>query len=166
MTAMRSKTIGTQQNIKYQERLAVRAIVKNDKNEIIIIHAKKENYYKLPGGGIEGNEDHATAVQREILEETGCVVRMEGECIGVVEEWRIGLHQFSHCYVATLVEDTGKTALTEEEMGDGLVHEWVDFGRVLEVMKGVEPGSELGRFIQERDIFFVEVFAGLGRLAA
>lgn len=158
LTGTPSKTIGTKQNIKYEERLAVRVIAKNDRDQILIIHAKKDSYYKLPGGGIEANEDHIIAAKREALEETGCIVVVEGSCIGEVEEWRNDLHQFSYCYVGKLVDDTGVIELTEEEVEDGLKHEWMSIGTALGKMKSAEPTSELGRYIQERDIFFVETF--------
>jgi 8-oxo-dGTP diphosphatase len=149
---------GMKEDIKYVERRAVRIIAKNQKDEIAIIYAKKDNYYKLPGGGIEADEGHAIAAQREALEETGCEVTVGSECIAEVEEWRNDLHQISYCYSGSLVKDTGASELTEEEQMDGLQHEWVAITAALDKMKGVEPNSELGRYIKERDIFFLETF--------
>lgn len=49
-------------------------IIKNGK--IAMVHSRKYDYYKFPGGGIEGNERKEDALIREVLEETGlCVVR-------------------------------------------------------------------------------------------
>jgi 8-oxo-dGTP diphosphatase len=155
---MPSKTIGTKLDIKYAERLAIRVIVKNEKDEIIIIHAKNGNYYKLPGGGIETDEDHDVAGQREAMEETGCKVNLEGDCMAEVEEWRNDLHQVSYCYLAHLVEDSGAPELTEEEMADELQHEWVPVDLALEKMKTIQPTSKLGSYIKERDLFFIEIF--------
>jgi 8-oxo-dGTP diphosphatase len=153
-----SKTIGLQKDdINYVERRAVRVIIKNDKAEIAIIYAKKDNYYKLPGGGIEADEDHGIAAKREALEETGCEI-ISNDYIAEVEEWRHDLHQISYCYRATSVKDTGAPELTEEEIVDGLQHEWVPVSSALEKMKASQPTSELGRYIKERDIFFVETF--------
>lgn len=155
-----SKRIGIEkEDVDYIERLAVRAITKNEKDEIIIIYAKKDNYYKLPGGGIEADEDHKIAILREALEETGCEVHVTGDCIAEVEEWRNDLHQISYCYESKLVRDTGVLELTRDEVGDGLQHEWASISAALERMKAAQPTSELGRFIKERDIFFVETFA-------
>jgi ADP-ribose pyrophosphatase YjhB (NUDIX family) len=36
---------------------------------------QRDNYYKLPRGGIDPGEDHATAIHREFAEETGGVVK-------------------------------------------------------------------------------------------
>ena len=72
---------------EYQIHMAVRIIVKNSKDEIIFIFAKTRDYYKLPGGGIDGDEDHQAAVAREAMEETGCTINQDPECIAVVEEY-------------------------------------------------------------------------------
>jgi 8-oxo-dGTP diphosphatase len=157
-----SKTIGIKSvQINYEDRFAVRIITKNNQNEIVIIHVAKGNYYKIPGGGIEGDEDHGPAAEREALEETGCNVKVRGDCFGTVEEFRNDLHQISYCYVADLIEDTGLPELTELEKSEGLKHEWVPVEAVLEKMRSVQPTSELGKSIQERDIFFIEEFLKL-----
>lgn len=154
------RTIGIKtKGIQYVDRHAVRIITKNDNDEIVIIHAKKGNYYKLPGGGVEEGEDHRIAAEREAMEETGCKVTLDTDCFAVTEEWRNDLHQISYCYAARLVEDTGAIELTEDELVDGLQHEWVSIPAAIEKMKASQPTSELGRFIRERDLYFVEKYA-------
>ena len=153
-----TKIIGKQNTaVHYQDRKAVRLLISNEKDQIIIIHVKKGNYYKLPGGGVEANEDHKLAGQREALEETGCKVSV-GDMLGTTEEWRNDLHQMSYCYTAKLVKDTGVTQLTELEKGEGLTHQWLYIGKALELMKACKPTSELGQCIKQRDIFFVEKY--------
>jgi 8-oxo-dGTP diphosphatase len=156
------KTIGSKsENVTYEDRLAVRIISKNAKNEVVIIRVDKGNYYKLPGGGIEANEDHGLAAEREALEETGCRVRIRGQCLASVEEYRNDLHQISYCYVADLIDDTGEPELTELEASEGLKHEWTPVGEALQKMRTIQPTTELGKFIQERDLFFIEEFLKL-----
>jgi len=58
-----------------------------------------------------------------------------------------------------LIKDTGVPELTEQEKADGLQHEWISINAALEKMKAIQPTSELGRYIKERDVFFVETFA-------
>ncbi|KAJ9640490.1 hypothetical protein H2201_006469 [Coniosporium apollinis] len=120
-----SKVLGTRKDIAYTERLAVRIIMKNDKDEIVIIFVKNGNYYKLPGGGIEPDEDHRFAGERKAMEETGCKVIMDEGCMATTEEWRNDLHQISYYYRAHLVRDTGVVELTEDEIVDGLQHGWI-----------------------------------------
>jgi 8-oxo-dGTP pyrophosphatase MutT (NUDIX family) len=122
---------------------------------VVIIKAAKGNYYKLPGGGIEADEDHLRAAEREVAEETGCLVTMQANCIAKAEEYRNDLHQISYCYRAEAVDKTGKPALTDEEMANGLNHEWVPLNQAVDLMTAAEPTSELGRFIKERDIFLL-----------
>ena len=81
-----SKVIGLKSDIAYVDRHAVRTIITNDKEEIVLIYVKRGNYYKIPGGGIEVNEDHHLAAEREAMEETGCKVKIN-QRIATVEEW-------------------------------------------------------------------------------
>ncbi|KAI1152882.1 NUDIX hydrolase domain-like protein [Nemania diffusa] len=153
-----TKVIGNQQpDMLYIDRYAVRVVTVNAAGEVALIYAKKGNYYKLPGGGIEKDEDHAEAAAREVQEETGAVVsiRKSDGCIGSTEEFRNDLHQISYAYIADVVDATGQPALTEEELADGLTHEWVPVRQALDKMSGVKPTSELGRFIKERDVYLL-----------
>lgn len=51
-------------------RPSARCITVKD-GKVAMVHSIKYNYYKFPGGGIEGNENKEEAVIRETLEETG-----------------------------------------------------------------------------------------------
>jgi len=77
------------------------------------------------------------------------------------EGWRNDLHQHSYCYVASLLEDTGRPELTEQELAEGLKHEWLRVPEAIAAIKSSKPISELGKFIKERDLFFVETYAKL-----
>jgi len=76
-----------------------------------------------------------------------------------IEEWRNDLHQHSYCYVAKLLEDTGRPELTEQELDEGLKHEWLSVSEADAAIRDSKPTSELGKFIKERDLFFVETYA-------
>ena len=159
-TGNASKVIGVKaEDVHYVDRHAVRIITASDKGEIVIIYVKKGNYFKLPGGGVEKGEDHRIAGERDAKEETGCKVILDRDCFAVTEEWRNDLHQTSYCYAARFVEDTGATELTDDELVDGLQHEWISVRGAIEKMKASQPTSDLGRFIKERDLDFVEKYA-------
>ncbi|KAE8440338.1 hypothetical protein EG329_008563 [Mollisiaceae sp. DMI_Dod_QoI] len=163
-TAVPLRHIGSKDTgMVYVERSAVRAILHNPlAHQIALIHVAKGNYFKLPGGGVEADEDHTVAIAREIFEETGCKAAIDiDKCFAKSEEWRNDLHQISFCYVAKLVEDTGNPELTELEASEGLSHRWVSVDEAIEAMKSSQPTSELGNFIKERDLFFVEKFVTL-----
>ncbi|MBQ7131418.1 MAG: NUDIX domain-containing protein [Oscillospiraceae bacterium] len=55
------------------ERPSVRGII-IENNLVAMMHSKKYNYYKLPGGGIENTETHEQTLIREVREESGLVV--------------------------------------------------------------------------------------------
>ncbi|MBQ7066683.1 MAG: NUDIX domain-containing protein [Lachnospiraceae bacterium] len=42
-----------------------------------MMHSKKYNYYKLPGGGIEPEETLEDTLIREVREESGLIVKAE-----------------------------------------------------------------------------------------
>lgn len=57
-------------------RPSARGIIFTEDNKIALVHSRKFNYYKFPGGGIheDDEEDKTTALIREVQEETGLVV--------------------------------------------------------------------------------------------
>lgn len=85
---MHSLTLGSaQKDVNYETRTAVRCLILKDGN-ICIIHVKKGNYYKLPGGGIEPEDpDDTVSCQREALEESGCEVIVRPELIAKTTEF-------------------------------------------------------------------------------
>lgn len=60
-------------------------------NEFILMYASKEDYFKLPGGGLKHNEDYHAACVRELMEETGCKITLDPELMATAKEWRGGL---------------------------------------------------------------------------
>lgn len=57
-------------------RPSVRGIILRD-GKIAMMHSLKYNYYKLPGGGIEGDESLEETLVREVREESGLIVKPE-----------------------------------------------------------------------------------------
>lgn len=61
--------------------LGVGAVVLNDKTrEILVIrerHGVSTTHWKLPGGYVEPGENLTTAVEREVLEETGVIAKFK-----------------------------------------------------------------------------------------
>lgn len=119
----------------------------------------RETTTSSPAVEIEVDEVHCAAIKREDLEETGCKVSVDNTAFfAQSEEWRNDLHQISFCYSARLVEDTGRPELTDVESSEGLSHSWVPVDRAISTIRNVQPTSELGNFIQERDLFFIKTF--------
>jgi 8-oxo-dGTP pyrophosphatase MutT (NUDIX family) len=156
--ALNHKIIGTRQPDKtYIDRKSTRVVALKPSGEVAIIYVKVGNYYKLPGGGIEAEEGHFDAALREVKEETGAVVALRDGCFATTEEFRFHLHQISFCYLADVLDDTGEPCLTEEELADGFIHQWMSVDRALEVMSAAEPTTEFGCYVKERDIYVLTV---------
>lgn len=60
----------------HSARPSVRGIIRKG-DKLALVHSQKYGYYKFPGGGIEGEEDHETTLIREVKEETGLLVLPE-----------------------------------------------------------------------------------------
>ena len=59
------------ENDSFATRVGVFAICVCDGALLCALPADREKYWELPGGGVEADEDFATALSREIYEETG-----------------------------------------------------------------------------------------------
>ncbi|GKU78806.1 NUDIX hydrolase [Paenibacillus sp. L3-i20] len=136
---------------------AVRGIIFNEKYELALIHMHSDQYYKLPGGGIEAGEEMEAALHREALEEMGATVELTDE-VGLIIEYRDEqeMMQFSYCYIATLSGDLKATSLTDEEQAGGLSLGWVSLKEAIGIMERNIPRTYVGKFIQERDLYFLK----------
>ena len=130
-------------------RTAARAVLLSDAGQIAVMHFTNTGVHKLPGGGVDKGEELEPALRRELREEAGYTIT-NIRPLGRVEEDRYfcGMHQTSHCFVATAGEFVGQN-LTEEEAAQGMTLEWVDsFDEAIcriENAKNVdEDGSEVG----------------------
>ncbi|KFY04549.1 hypothetical protein V491_09318 [Pseudogymnoascus sp. VKM F-3775] len=149
------KVIGDKRpEISYRERSAARVVAFNNAGEVAVVYAKREQYYKLSGGGIDTGEQHEEAVLREMQEETDGIIKIRSHlgCVAVTEEYRHDLHQMSYCYVAD-VDDSGSPNLIAKEINDGLGHLWMPVDEAKSKMAEAEPRSELGLSIKGRDIY-------------
>jgi len=147
----------TDSDKRYWLRKASRAIVINSENKIALLFVSKHNYHKLPGGGVEPGEDLKTALHREILEETGCNIKIRQD-IGMIIELRdkINMRQESYCYLAKVEGEIKAPSFTKEERSDGFQLIWVTIDDAISLLKRERPKIESGRFIQVRDLTFIE----------
>ena len=140
----------------YEVRKAARAIVINHKEQMALLFVSKNNYHKLPGGGLEKQENIEEALGREILEEVG----VKGEIIdevGVIIEYRsqFKLLHISYCYLVQVINELEKPKFTEDEISNGFELKWIGIEEALDVLKSDKPHDYVGKFIQERDLTFL-----------
>jgi 8-oxo-dGTP diphosphatase len=138
--------------LKYNLREAVRIILYN-KDKIALLNVRKDNYHKLPGGGVEKGEDLQQSLKREVLEETGCKVEDIKE-LGEIVEYRneYALKQTSYCYTGKLKGKTGKNNLTETEKKAGFKLQWTSVKEAISLLEKENPKDYTAKFIVKRDL--------------
>jgi len=143
----------------YLIRKAARAVVFDENKSIALLHATKNHYYKLPGGGIETGEDNEIALKRECLEEIGCNVEIIGE-LGSTIEYRkqFNLKQTSYCYIAKLVGEKGIPSLEQDEIEEGFETVWLPPEDALNKVKESKPTIYEGPYMVSRDTALLEEF--------
>lgn len=133
-------------------RYTARAILKNSENLYAVMYSERFNLYSLPGGGVEDGEDKLQALERELLEETGCSCDCISE-IGCVYENRnhCNYTQYSYYY---FVETKGKICeaeLTESEINNKTQVQWYPFSKVKDLVFNQNLKTSQQKFLQARD---------------
>ena len=143
---------------KFRFREAARAIVLDENKCIGLIHATKNHYYKLPGGGIESGETKEFALERECKEEIGCKIKILAE-VGSVLEYRkqFNLKQVSYCYIAQLVGEKGFPKLEQDEIEEGFETVWLPLKDALAKVKGSEIFVYEAQYMVTRDTALLEM---------
>ncbi len=108
------------------------------------------------GAELNPEKSIAEALNREILEETGCKAAVTGD-VGVILEFRNKFEQLqiSYCYSAKLIEIYNKPNFTEKELMQGFELKWVKINNAIDILKSDKPKTYEGKFIQKRDPAFL-----------
>ncbi len=116
-------------------RLGARGIVIREDGKIAVFNKSNKNEYKLPGGGLEGEEEPEEAFKREVLEETGCEVEII-ERIGTAEEYKSldNFKQISYIFVGKVLKDTKQLNVTKKEKDEGAKLLWETPEKALELI--------------------------------
>ncbi len=117
-------------------RIGARGIVVRFDGKIALFFEEKKGDYKLPGGGIEGDEMPEQTFAREVYEEVGCEV-CEIKEIATIEEERshADFKQISHVFVSKLKKDLEELHLTAKERVWGGNMRWVEPKEALELVE-------------------------------
>lgn len=116
-------------------RLGARGIVIREDGKIAVFNKSNKNEYKLPGGGLEGEETPEEAFKREVLEETGCEVEIIQK-LGTTEEYKSlnNFKQISYIFVGKVLKDNKQLNVTKKEKDEGAKLVWETPERALELI--------------------------------
>lgn len=116
-------------------RLSARGIVIREDGKIAIFNKANKNEYKLPGGGMENDENPEETFKREVLEETGCIIEIV-ENLGITEEYKyqINFKQISNVFVGKVIKDTKHLNVTQKERDEGARLLWKTPKEALELI--------------------------------
>lgn len=117
-------------------RYGSRGIVIDEKNKIALVNKRVKNEYKLPGGGVDKNEDFKEAFIRECEEELGAKVEVISYLGDIVEyKSQENFKQISKVYVAKVVEKLESNNLTQKEIDEDTQIVYSDINNGLELVK-------------------------------
>ena len=141
-------------------RKSARAILLNDKSEVSIQYIGRDNYYKLPGGGVEAGETEEEALRREIREEVGCELTIKKE-LGIIIEYRnnIPLLHLSYGYLAQVDGPIGTPSFEAPEIEEGCEALWMPMDEAHEKLTSHRPDPKMFYelpFIVARELLFLE----------
>lgn len=113
-------------------RPSVRAvIIRGDR--VAMVHSRRYNYYKFPGGGIDKGETHADTLIRETREEAGLsvlpdTIREYGQVCRRQRDWFSPciFEQLNYYYLCAVSDDSLPQQLDDYEDQEGFALEWMD----------------------------------------
>ena len=116
-------------------RMAARGIVIRGDGKIAVFNKSNKNEYKLPGGGMENDENPEETFKREVLEETGCIIEIIDN-LGITEEYKCqsNFKQISTVFVGKVLKDTKHLDITQKEKDEGAKLLWETPQKALELI--------------------------------
>lgn len=115
-----------------KERTGCRGILLKD-SRILLVHELKNDFFMIPGGGLEEEESLEACCVRELQEETGYIVKTSRDGAYLqINEYYEDYKYIDYYYLCEIIGESS-TNLTEMEAERKLVAEWVDFDAALEI---------------------------------
>lgn len=138
-------------------RKAARVVLVNEDGLVSIISVRDGEYYKIPGGGIEGDENVEVAAKRETIEEVGYDVEIleeigEQEYVDPEDENKI---HHSICFLGKVLGKQ-EVNLSEHESRNKFKASWVTFDEAEKLFESVKTEDPYGKKMNERDWKFLK----------
>ncbi len=120
---------------KYSERVTVKAIVKNDKNQFAFVTNPIHNFVLLAGGGAK-SDNLEDEINRECKEEIFCSIKNIKK-ISEVEEYRNrnGKKYHTTCFYGETDQKISEDNRTKDEKKNGLKVVWLSKEKALKIME-------------------------------
>lgn len=138
----------------FDRRISVRAVMIDENKSVALLRLNAFHAHKLPGGGIDKGEDAMQALERELMEETGCTAEIINE-LGKVIEYRdqSNLIQESYSYLVRQYNQKGTPSYSENERSQECELIWTkDINEAIQLIKKDVSSNYAGLFIQQRDL--------------
>lgn len=113
-------------------RIACRGVIVNSNGKILVSREENTDFWLIPGGGLEQDEALEGCCIREVLEETGYVVRPLNEFLILNEYY--GDYKFVSHYFECKIIGEGQQRLTDAERVNGLIPKWIDIQEFLSIL--------------------------------
>lgn len=120
--------------VDYQYRYGVYGIVsRENKSQICLVQAPNGAFF-LPGGEIEANENHARALERELLEELGATATL-GRYFGQADEYFYSSHRDKYFCNPAYIYETLEAHFDQAPLEDFNKIFWFDVPTALVKLK-------------------------------
>lgn len=85
--------------VSISHREAIRAVILKD-DKVLMVHNSKDDY-KFPGGGVNKGESHEETLCREVKEETGYIIAIVKEKLGIFTERNVDRYNVNSIFEMT-----------------------------------------------------------------
>lgn len=141
---------------QYRHRRATRAVIVDNNGNVAILHQIPDDWYGIPGGGVEDGETYEQGVVRECKEEIGCDIKIE-KFLGATIEYRKmdNLINESHGYTARIIGEKGSPN-ADDDTNDSIIL-WVPICEAMSLIKNLQKSENLYyQYCMERDLIFLK----------
>lgn len=145
--------------IPYVNPHKVRAVLLDENDYMALMYLPKYKHndnndlYMIPGGGVEANESVEKALEREMLEETGCHINIIEE-LGYIECPEDKWASTTHYYLAKIAGEKGQLQLTEHETESKFILQWHSLEKALDFITN-QVANDNSKYVKLRDIIVI-----------
>ena len=138
-------------------RIANRAII-IENGLILLSHEIKNDLWMLPGGGLEEGETIFEGVVREVIEETGNIIKPSDPVLQIDEYY--GDEKYTSYYFFGVIIGQSEKHLTTSEAENGLECRWISIDEAFKIFSNYQDSS----FFEEKRGLYLREYTALKEL--